>query len=790
MARQDASYSLTVDERYQHAQTLIQGIGNSSLIRNATVYPVWVEGSDCFWYERELKKGKEYRLVDATSATNILAFDHVRLAEKLTENTGKTIDPEQLPISHVAITLSPKKVNFTAFDKRWCFDADLCNCIQVDVAKVPGVISPDGRYAVHDRDYNLYLLDLKSGKERALTHDGSEDYCYGAVGSAWGGQVVASSTQLSWSPDSKRIFTVQRDTREVKTLPIVRHVPLDGTVRPKLTKVKVAFPGDEYIETLRLVVIDVESGQCIPAEYTQIPVIRNSHGFFADQLGWWAVDSQHAYFVDMVRGYQTVKVVELDALTGATRVLFEEKSSSHINLMLNQDEAPTFKAMPESRELLWFSERSGWAHLYLYDLETGVEKNPVTSGEWCVQDIAHIDTTRREAFIQTGGRHRDNIDLKSNYSDPYYADLARVHLDTGEITSLAVSDHDYVTVIATDLTVGFAQSLGRDIQHAQGVAPSGNFAVVTRSRADEVPISLVVDRKGSEVMALETADISELLSVTNQQWKWPEPVKLLADDGITDIYGLVFRPSDFSPERSYPVVSHVFNTPEVPWVSKGSFSNGIALGFSYFDAAALAELGFIVVQIEGRGTVGREKSFYEHSYGWAEAAGDIADHVAGIKQLAQRFPYMDLARVGISSHASGGHGGVLGLLHHPEFYKVGVNGCLHDSRLTSASMWGEKFEGLTGPQKGHKYPEELAENLQGKLLMMHSLEDNTCPVAGSFRVVDALQKANKDFDLIVQSNIGHNNSSYMIRRSWDFLVKHLSGDEPPKNFHLKTMFGS
>lgn len=787
-----------MNAKYHRAQTIIEGLWTKKLALNASLFPIWIGCSNCFWYERESKEGRRYRLVNASAATNEMAFDHDVFAAALAEISGQDVNANNLPITQVVMDIDSlasskkviKTVHFTAFEQRFIFDSNTRCCTKVDVLPNAWVISPDGKYAVFLKEFNLWVREIDSAEERALTHDGNEDYVYGAAGSGWG-YTMEPSAQVRWSADSKRLFTVQRDTREIKDLPVMHHVPSDGRMRPFVVNHKIAYPGDEPIETLRLLSIEVETARQQDANYRQLPITRNSDGFFTANLGWWSTDSRRAYFVDVEQDYKTVRVVEFDTYTGATKVLFEETANTQINLMLNNDELPAFVPLPQSNELLWFSERSGWGHLYLYDLETGKLKQPVTQGDWLVRMVVYIDAERREAFIQTAGRKfsdnssmtRPDSETTNDDRDPYYRDLCRVHLDTGEITTLASSNHDIIAIARNDMNTMLAQAFGRDVAMSNGVSQTGQFAVVTRSRADEIPVSLLVDREGQTILHLETADVSGL----PENWRWPEPVKLLAADGLTDIYGLVFRPSNFSPEQCYPIVSHVFNSPEVPWVAKGSFSNGVFFGQSYPDAAALAELGFIVVQIDARGTPYRHKAFHDESYGWAESASHLDDHVAGIRQLAERYPYMDLTRVGIVSPV-GGPGGLQGLLHHPDFYTVGVANALHDSRLMPRVMWSDKYEGQSSTGGEHQYPEAAVEQLQGKLLLIHGMLDTTCPPAGVFRVIEALQKSNKDFDLLLLPNLGHAGSSYVIRRTWDFLVRHLLGKEPPKEYKLTTIF--
>ncbi len=777
----------SMEARYQRAQTIIQGTWTNKLTFNDTVYPFWIEDSDCFWYVRttktiegdSAKMGREFRLVDANAATNALAFDHLALAKALAEITQQMVDTGDLPITQVEMQFgadSPDKktvktIHFTAFDQRWCFDTETETCTELELIPTEWEVSPDGKHAVFIRDFNLWVRKLATGEERALTHDGEADYIYGLAGRGWG-VVAEPRVQARWSADSKRLFTVQHDERQVKALPIVHHVPQDGSLRPTVKYNKIAYPGDEHIATLRLLCIDFDTGHIQDANYRQIPVTRNSLGLFSSNLAWWNTDSRHAYFVDVERGYKTVRVLELNTDNGEVRELFKEITDTQINLMHNGDEQPTFKPMPESNELLWFSERSGWAHLYLYDLETGALKNTVTQGDWVVRQIVHVDPAQRLAFIQTAGRAPER--------DPYYRDLCQVHLDTGDLITWVSGDHEITAVTYKDLSVYYnIDGIPHDLRQSNGVSPTGAFAVVNRSRADEVSHNILVDQQGNSCLELEVADTSGLPAT----WRWPEPIKVLAADGHTDLYGLLFRPSDFSPEQSYPILTYVSSSPDFPITAKGSFSNGVISGLFYLEAAALAELGFVVVQIDARGSSYRSKAFKDESYGWLESCCHYDDLIAGTRQLAKRYPYMNLDRVGIIS-TYGGPGGLQGLLQHPDFYKVGVSNQLHDSRLMSAPVWGEQFEGTFGPSREYQYPEALVGKLKGKLLLINGMLDTTTPPAIVFRVVEALHKANKDFDLLLLPNLGHATSSYVKRRTWDYLVEHLLETEPPKEFPL------
>ena len=762
-----------MESRYQRAKTLLQGMHCGSLVKNDIIFPHWIDQSTTFWYERDLIIGKEYRLVDADTKSNELAFDHSELAKALRNAVNKDINSHNLPLKNVEIKISPRRIFFSAFDRRWMFDCNSGRCEEVNEWPEHWVISPDGNQALFRRDFNVWLRDLTSGEEWALTQDGVEDFAYAIDGENYGHSVDrwGVRAQASWSPDGHRIFTLLRDTRQVKSLPVVQHVPLDGTIRPKVSHYKIAFTEDTQVPEYHLMAIEVATGIVKKAHYPSIPVLNNSVGYFNIGMGWWSMDSRRAYFVDQARDYKTVKVIEFDTNTGETRVLFTEISTTNVSLSPSVFDHPTFIPLPASSELIWWSERTGWGHLYLYDLETGKLKHALTQGKWLVREVLEVDVERRELFVQTTGRTPGR--------DPYYKDLCRLHIDNCNLTTLVSSDHEYFVASKSQQTVRDAKLLGFDTDTTAGISHNYDFVVVTRSRADEVPVSLLIDRDGNELLSIETADVSNL----PVGWQWPEPVKLEAADGKTDIYGLVYRPSDFSPEGSYPVLACGYYCEAGPIVPKGSFSNGSSvLGLFYFHAIALAELGFIVIQIDGRGTPYRDKAFMDDSYGWTRIASNLEDEIAGIRQLAEKYPYMDLDRVGIICPPVG-PGAVWALLKHPEFYKVGVTGGHYDNRLTP-SMIGDKCNGVLEPVMLQEFPEHLVENLQGKLLLMGGMLDPGNPIACTLRLVNALQSANKDFDMILLPQSHHGASNYQIRRAWDYLVRHLLGKEPPKEFQL------
>ena len=777
---------------YQRAASLMGGLRTQSIVKNDSPLPHWIEGKDYFWYQRYTKRGSEYRLVDINSTSNRLAFDHCALANSLSVVLGSNVNPEDLPISHVVISLFPLTVEFLADNRFWRFLAEENTCMEArrnsqlfldgspwswGTTEGPDeIVSPDGLKIAFIKNYNLWVRDSVTSHEQALTNDGEEFFQYGAPSTAYG-MAWGEGIEAQWSPDSKSILTLKRDTRMVQALPMVDQVPMDGQIRPKLKQVKISYPGDEAVETNHLLTIDVANKRVSMAQFGPIPVTAADHGFFTmSRLGWWGADSRRAYFIAQERGDKLVEVVEIDSKTGETRSLFSEVSETHIDIKPEAMDFPMHVYLPYSDELIWWSERSGWGHLYLYDLNSGELKGSITEGDWRVRDILHVDPDRRELWIQTAARFPDR--------NPYYRDICRVNIDTGEIVILTSSDEEYTVHKEQDFAVRIvAKPMGRACGQVCGVAPSGNYVVTTRSRVDNAPVTLLLDRFGNQLMELESADISKL----PPGWQWPESVKIMASDDETEIWGVIFRPSTFKVDMKYPVINMIVGGPWLSAIPKGSFHNSRGyVDRYYFLGSAMAELGFIVVVIDSRGGPLRSKKFNDDCYGWIPSSANVDDHKEALEQLAARYPEMNLDRVGIFS-PTGYQGGIQNLLERPDFYKVGVINMLQDSRFVGCVVEGDKYHGVEGPAPDKLFPEQIVKNWNGKIFLIHALYGpiiNCYPPASTFRMVEALQKANKDFDLLIVPHVDVLMGSYELRRAWDYFVRHLQGAEPPKEFEL------
>ena len=758
-----------IEERYQRAKALTKGGkwgGNKTVAFNTTIYPHWIGDTDCFWYTRETRTGLTYRVVDAKAETNTSAFDHDKLSTALAKASGETVVADNLPVSALDLSRAPENIYFTAFEKRWVYHSgsDTCEALyEIEETKV----SPNGQYALFLRDYNLWVRELASGKERALTEEGEKFYEYAATPKVFGMSFGATLEAL-WSPDSQRIFTLVIDTREVKhATPLVDHIPADGSLRPKIIDPdrRVAFPGDEHVDVYRFLSIELSSGETHFAKTADCPITFMPYiGYFTGHRGWWDQDNRHAYFLEEERGMKAHRLQRLDTQSGHVETLIEEKSDHLAMLIPSTHVTPLYMPLPDTNEVIWYSERSGTAHFYLYDTVSGKLKNAITQGDWLVRNGLRVDAQRRELTFQTASRIEGR--------NPYYCDICRVNIDTGELVTIISSDHEY---IVCDQRSRLTHQ-GADKQTTLGVSPSADYIVTTRSRVDQIPVTLLLDRKGREVMIIETADVSGL----PKNCTWPEPVMLKAEDGKTDIYSVVFRPSNFDPEKSYPVLDCTtgYCSPV------GSFTN--AHVYFYLTLWALAELGFIAVVVCNRGTERlRDKAFNEFVDPLLPADPEHLnaiynnDCVAGIKQLAERYPAMDLNRVGVFEL---GHTprAIAGLFLHPEFYHVGVsvNPCF-DKRL-KASM------GIDYRNKDKAQLVDYVDNFDGKLLVISHLLAPITPVTMTFRLVDALRKANKRFDMLLLPGAGHalTNDEYATLRCWYYLVEHLLGEEPPKNFTL------
>jgi dipeptidyl aminopeptidase/acylaminoacyl peptidase len=701
---------------------------------------------DRFWYRTTTANGTQFVIVDAARGTSGPAFDHAKLASALSAATKARYEASHLPFMDFEFRDGGRIIAFNIRMRGWNCDLGANQCVP-DSAR-NHVFSPDRKSSVFIRDFNLWMRDTASGKETQLTTDGVKDFGYATDNAGWAN---SDRPVVLWSPDSKKIATFQQDQRGVGEMYLVS----TKVGHPELRAWKYPLPGDEVVTTIQRVIIDLNSS---PPRVIRLKLPPDQHrSTLCDNLTcrgneWadvqWSADGAHLAFVSTSRDHKEERLRVADTATGSVRDVLDEKVATFFE---SGNGRVNWRYLPASSELIWFSERDNWGHLYLCDLETGKIKWQITKGNWNVTQLLRVDEKNRMLyFLAVGSKGRD----------PYFSQLYRSGFD-GKNLSLLTPE---------------------DANHDVAISPSGRFFTDSYSKPDVPAVAVLRDTEGMPISTFERVDISRLAAMG---WKPPISFTVKARDGVTDLYGLMFKPTNFDPNKKYPIVNHIYPGPQTGSVGTRSFS--AARG----DCQALAELGFIVVEIDGMGTPWRSKKFHEAYYG---DMGDntLPDQVAGMKELAQRYPWIDLDRAGIYGHSGGGNAAADAMFRYPDFFKVGISEAGNHDQREYEDDWGEKWQGLLErkPDGTTNYDNQanqsLAKNLKGHLLLAHGTMDNNVPPYNTLLVVNELIKANKDFDLIMLPNRGHGfgNEAYMVRRRWDYFVRYLLGAEPPREYEL------
>ena len=734
---------------YARAERFLAAAANP-LVVGGTVNAAWLP-DDRFTYRSSTGDGAEFMLVDPVKKTRTRAFDHERMAAALATAMGSAVDAKKLPFQSIELSADGTSVAFDARQKRYSCDVKGAACAAIPVRDVNAVVSPDGTRAVFIRDWNLWLRDLAAQVERPLTTDGVPNFGYATDNAGW-----RSSTRaiVLWSPDSKKVATFQQDERTVGEMYLVE----TKAGHPVLKAWKYPLPGDEAVAMLHRVVVDTDSGAVVrftmPPDYHR--AMLGDDFSVSDMI--WSPDAARLAYVSTARDHKTATVRVADAITGAVRTVFEESETTHF-------ESPAgWRVLWATSEIVWNSQRSDWSHLYLYDLATGRLKNAVTSGPGPVTRILRVDEKTRTVFFSANGREPGQ--------DPYFSHAYRIGLD-GK---------------------GYAPLTPDSGHHGVQVSPTGAFVIDASSTPERAPDVVLRDGAGAVVMPLEKADITKLVAAG---WKPPMPFSVKARDGKTDLHGLLFRPTTFDPAKKYPIINYAYPGPQSGSVGPRSFV--AARG----DHQALAELGFVVVMLDGMGTPGRSKSFHDTYYGAMGRDNTLPDQVAGMKELAARFPWIDLDRAAMWGHSGGGFVTADAMFRYPDFFKVGISESGNHDQRVYEDDWGERYQGLLhrlgGAHQGGDEPRDSyeaeanqthAKNLKGKLLLMHGMMDDNVPPQNTYLVMDALIKANKDFDLILLPHQRHGfgvDGPYVMRRRWDYFVRHLLGVEPPKEYAMQPV---
>ncbi|GAB2846650.1 S9 family peptidase [Hymenobacter ruber] len=739
-------------EDYARAERFLS-YNTQALVDHSAGQPNWLAG-DRFWYRTLTAQGSEFILVDPARKTRTAAFDQAKLAAALSAATGKTYEASRLPFRTLTFSPDEKTISFATGGKSWKYDV-ASGQLSPDAtpAAKPGpnaeneIVSPDGKLAAYIKDYNLWVRDTNTNQTTQLTTDGAKDYGYATDNAGW---TTSDKPVLRWSPDSRKIATFRQDQRNVGDMYLVT----TNVGHPTLKSWKYPLPGDKDVTTIERVIVEVNGPKVVrfqmaPDQHRgSLSDDISSSGTFDDVD--WSPDGRELAFVSTSRDHKEEKIRVADAATGAVRDVFSETAATQYE---SGQGAINWRYLPKSKEVIWYSERDNWGQLYLYDAGSGKVKNQITRGNFVVTQLLKVDEKKRQLYFLADGREPGN---------PYFTHLYRIGLDGKNLTLLTPEAGNHQVMLS----------------------PSGKYFVDTYSQPDKPGVTVLRGTDGKLISTLEKTDISRL---TATGWKAPTPITVKAQDGQIDLYGLMFTPTNLDPNKKYPIINYIYPGPQGGGVGSWSFAS------ARNDHQALAELGFVVVVIEGSCNPLRSKSYHDACYG-NMSENTLSDQVTGMRQLAQKYPYIDLSRAGIWGHSGGGYATAAAMFRYPDFFKVGISESGNHENRNYEDDWAERYIGLmkTNADGTTSYDNQanaaFAKNLKGKLMLAHGLMDNNVPPYNTLLVVEALTKANKSYDLVVFPNAQHGYgaySPYMMRRRWDYFVQNLAGATPPHDYEMK-----
>lgn len=719
----------TLDD-YNRAYSLREKF-NAKHVYYSNVTPSWIGDSHSFWYVRETPEGRIYTLVDADKKSRRDLFDHKKLAAALADKSGKEVKADALYLNAVRPNgAKADTVDFIWNNRYWSYAAKKGvltdrgevpprgpqrHWMEVDDEKGAGPIaSPDGTKEAYIKNDNVYVRDRATGAEKQLSLDGTLGNYY--------------SSYIRWSPDSKKVAAMKIRPVEKRYVYYVESSPADQ-LQPKLHKQEYAKPGDELPFKVPCI-FDVESGKAVIPD---TELFDSQYDLFGPE---WNDDSKAVTFEYNQRGHKVYRVLELSAETGRVRPIVEETSDKYVNYprRFRHD-------LPDGKRMIWMSERDNWNHLYMYDRDAARPTHQITRGEWYVRDVLKVDEANGRIYFSANGVNTDE--------DPYFIRYYSIDFDGNNLTDLTPAKGT----------------------HKAGFSRDMKYLVDVYSTVADAPVAVLRNAAdGSEVMPLETADITRL---KENGWKAPEVFTAPGRDGKTPMWGLIVRPTNFDPSKKYPIIEYIYQGPGDQYVPKA---------FRPYDwyMTSIAELGFIVVMVDGMGTSFRSREFENVCYKNLKDAG-LPDHMAWIKAAAEKYPYMDIDRVGIYGCSAGGQESTNALLLYPDFYKAAYSACgCHDNRMDKI-WWNELWLGYpVGDQYKEGSNVENAHLLRRPLmLVVGELDDNVDP-ASTMQVVNALIKANKDFELVVVPGAHHTmGEDFGEHKRYDFFVRNLLNVNPP-----------
>ena len=763
---------------YNRAEQLLDW--NTTLVTfGDEVRPQWLLDGARFWYRNKTPNGPEFVLVDPVRNTRGLLFENTRLAAAMSVANDTSYDPSRLPFRTFKFTNDGKnerEIEFTANKRRFLCDIASYRCTVHDSlpSEVPYVLSPDKKLEAFVYKYNVYVRPRGGGDSTQLTTDGVQYWSYG-VNEPRPSELQRPQPRrptIRWSPDSKKIIVSRSDERHVAHMSYISYTPQ----RPKVYSQPYALPGDSVVPVPAFHIIDVASKNNIAVKLTPTPNQLTIVGSARDSA--WSAMSDKVYVTWYTRGSKSAYLAAVDAKTGDVRVIARDSSKTYVEIGPPGDPVSWY-VTKDGADAFWWSERDGWSHLYRMDagagavaqagtpasaragvangevdlatskFRSGFLKNQVTTGQWDVGQIQYVDEVAKQVYFTARGREG---------GVPYYARLYRVNYDGAGLTLLTPED----------------------AHHDIDFSPNGKYFVDSYSRIEKAPVTVLrAIPDGHIVRKLEESDVSRLQA---SGWKPAQVFTVKARDGVTDLYGVIYFPPKLDSTKKYPIIDHIYPGPQVGSVGAWKFKGG-------GEPFSLAELGFVVIQLDHLGTPYRSKAFHDNYYGNFGDNG-LPDHITAIKQLAAQYKFIDLDRVGIFGHSGGGFASTDAMLRYPEFFKVAVSGAgNHDNRSYNI-YWAEKYQGLMSRDTLRKTDnfeasanKSMAKNLRGHLLLFHGdMDDNVHP-ANTIQLVDELIKANRTFDLVIAPNRNHGlQEPYFIRRRWDYFVTYLLGATPPDNY--------
>lgn len=707
------------------------------------VHPNWLPGNAAFWHVTYTADGKRFFLTKAEERRTEEAFDHIAMARAINRTIGVEADPRELPFDHIDY-VAPDTVSFVVNDSLWHFSTQSENLYFKEAFKPADLsVSPDGNHQVFVRDYNLFVRNLQTGEERQVSTDGTRLFEYGHP-YGWADVIDESDGKrpqnlfVNWSPDSRRFQTYVADLRTAEKLYLLDFTA-DTLFRPRLLSYYRGLPGDTTLVHHLPVLYDLEEESKVWIDLDPIP-------HFMNVSFEWINDGQELYALVPRRGFKQADVVCVDAKTGNTRRVVSD--SSHVSVEYGK---LIVERIGEDR-LLMSSERNGWYHMYLFDWHTGALISQLTDGEYVVKQLVHVDKEEEKIYFLAGGMEEGR--------NPYY-------------------DHLYVTGFDGS---GIRLLTPEYAHHQASVSPCGSYVLNNYSRVDQPTVSVVRElATGQQLFTVSEANIDNLLEFG---WQPPLPFAVKGRDNETDIYGVLYRPANFTRRGSFPLIDYTYSGPHASIVPK-SFSNGLINIMVPF-----TEFGFAVMVVDGMGTSQRSLAFREVSY--RNIGGNMECHVKAISQLGKKFPWIDTTRVGIFGHSAGGYDATRAMLVYPEVYSVGVaSASNHDHRMEKA-WWPEMYMGYPPGGFYHKQSNITnAAKLQGRLLIAHGAIDENVNPSATYKFAEQLIREGKDFDMLIlpgkRHSFGRDYGDYFTKVRWNYFINHLLGAEPLHNYKFRTL---